>query len=412
MLGRLWIGSLLLAAPSALAQLDLESVFFRGSTVAITHANDSRLFVTVQSGQIVIFDGAQILATPFLDIDSLVLSGGERGLLSVAFHPDYDTNGFFFVNYTNNSGDTVIARYQVSAGNPNTADPASARILLTIDQDQGNHNGGQLQFGPDGFLYVGMGDGGGGGDPLCRAQQGDSLLGKMLRLDVDQNVNVAPFHGIPAGNPFVGDPSVLDEVWALGLRNPWRFSFDRATGDMYIADVGQSRWEEVNYQPAGDPGGQNYGWVWREGAHCFTNPPGTCVATPSCTDPGFTDPVVEYNQLASPRCSITGGYVYRGCMAPSLYGKYIYGDFCTGEIWASWESSPGVWTTELLPFIETSLTTFGEDQDGELYLVSSGEALRFTGAVPEFFYPIWSTEFNTPCYGESIDIRDILPLLD
>jgi len=411
MLGRIVLLTLALLTPSAWAQLELQNEFNSGSTTSIAHVGDGRLFLTTQSGQILIHDGSQILPTPFLDIDSLVLSGGERGLLSVAFHPDYAANGFFYVNYTNNSGDTVIARYQVLALDPNQADPGSASILLTINQDFANHNGGQLQFGPDGYLYVGMGDGGSGGDPNCRAQDPTSLLGKMLRLDVDQNVNTPPFHGIPIDNPFVGDPTTRDEIWALGLRNPWRFSFDQVTGDLYIGDVGQSQWEEVDYQPAGSPGGRNYGWVKREGAHCFSNPPSCAAGPPDCDDPMFTDPVVEYNQLG-PRCSITGGYVYRGCSAPGLVGKYIYADFCTGEIWASWQSAPDVWETELLAVSLTTIRTFGEDADGELYAANGSQVVRFTGAELDFLIAAWNTTPEAPCYTVPLNLLDIIPLVE
>ena len=225
--------------------------------VAVTHAGDGsgRLFVTLQAGQIIIYDGEEVLPTPFLDILSLVGCCGERGLLSAAFHPNYASSGFFFVNYTNNSGDTVIARYSVSS-DPNLADPDSAVILMTISQPFSNHNGGQLNFGADGYLYIGMGDGGSAGDPGDRAQDPAELLGKMLRIDVD---GALPY-GIPPTNPFIGDPSTRDEIWALGLRNPWRFSFDRLTGDLFIADVGQGSREEVSFQHRSSPGSENYGW--------------------------------------------------------------------------------------------------------------------------------------------------------
>jgi glucose/arabinose dehydrogenase len=215
--------------------------------VAVTHAGDGtgRLFISLQSGQILVYNGEQVLPEPFLDIQSLVSCCGERGLLSVAFHPDYPSNGFFYVNYTNTGSDTVIARYTISA-NPNVADPDSAAILLTIPQPYNNHNGGQLQFGADGYLYIGMGDGGSGGDPLNNAQNMATLLGKMLRIDVNSGLP----YSTPQDNPFVGNPGARDEILALGLRNPWRFSFDSMTGDLFIADVGQNSWEEVNFQQA------------------------------------------------------------------------------------------------------------------------------------------------------------------
>ena len=234
---------------------------------AITNAGDGRLFVTLQRGQIVIWDGTQILPTPFLDIAPLIVCCGEQGLLSTAFHPNYAVNGFFFVNYTDQTGQTIVARYHVSPFDRNTADSFSGVTLLTIPQPYTNHNGGQLQFGPDGDLYIGMGDGGSGNDPQCHAQSSDSLLGKMLRIDVDQNVNQAPYYGIPAENPYVSTTGPL-EAWAYGLRNPWRFSFDRLTGDLYIGDVGQDAREEIDYQPLTSGGGQNYGWKIMEGTLC------------------------------------------------------------------------------------------------------------------------------------------------
>jgi glucose/arabinose dehydrogenase len=284
----------------AAPQIDLQPVAVGlANPVAITNAGDGsgRLFITLQAGRIVIYDGTRVLPTPFLDITPLVSSGGERGLLSVAFHPNYRTNGVFFVDYTNTDGNTVIARYSVSQ-DANIADPNSAAILLTITQPFANHNGGQLQFGPDGYLYIGMGDGGSGGDPSNNAQNLGTLLGKILRIDVD---GASPY-AIPADNPFVGVPSTLPEIWAYGLRNPWRFSFDRLTGDLFIADVGQDSWEEVDFQPAGSQGGENYGWRLMEGNHCY-NPPTNC-------DPGgLTPPILEYEHGTNDAngCSISGG---------------------------------------------------------------------------------------------------------
>jgi glucose/arabinose dehydrogenase len=343
------------------------------SPVAITHAGDGRLFVTEQAGRILIFANGQVRAQPFLDIRSRVLSGGERGLLSVAFHPQYASNGLFYVDYTDLDGDTVIARYRVSA-DPNVALAGSEAILLQIDQPFGNHNGGQLQFGPDGFLYVGMGDGGSGNDPGCRAQDGSTLLGKMLRLDVDQNAGSPPFHGIPAGNPFVGS-AVEDEVWALGLRNPWRFSFDRQTGDLLIADVGQSAREEIDFQPAASGGGENYGWKVMEGNLCLGNMGGCATPVPGCNAPQYTPPVLEYNH-AGGGCAVVGGYVYRGDQVPELAGLYVYGDLCTGTLWAA---TRGAWTAEVLSPVLPGLTTFGEGADGEIYLAAGAVLYRLAG---------------------------------
>ena len=326
------------------------------NVTSITHAGDGsgRLFMTQQAGQIVIFDGSQVLPQPFLDIDPLVSSSGERGLLSVAFHPNYSANGFFYVNYTDTGGDTVVARYSVS-GDVNVADPGSASIILTVEQPFANHNGGQLQFGPDGLLYIAMGDGGSGGDPQNNAQNLEILLGKMLAIDVDGGVPYA----IPPGNPFVGTPGARGEIWAYGLRNPWRFSFDRLTGDMFIADVGQTQWEEVNFQPADSAGGENYGWRLMEGNHCF-NPP------TNCNDGSLTLPVAEYSHSLG-RCSVTGGYRYRGSANPELAGVYFFADFCTGQIWGMEDDGVGGWVVTELLDTAFAISTFGEDESGELY---------------------------------------------
>ncbi|HUM26521.1 MAG TPA: PQQ-dependent sugar dehydrogenase [Anaerolineales bacterium] len=345
------------------------------SPVSITNAGDSsgRLFITLQGGQVVIYDGSQILPTPFLDVSSLIRNGSEQGLLSVAFHPNYENNGYFYVYYTRLSDAAlVIARYEVSA-DPNIADAGSASILLTIPHaEASNHNGGQLQFGPDGYLYIGTGDGGTGG---AYSQDGLSLLGKMLRI----NVNGAAPYSIPADNPFVSDPSVADEIWALGLRNPWRFSFDSLTGDLIIADVGQNAWEEVNVQPASSNGGQNYGWPCYEGMHDNGD-------TSTCTIGTITSPVVEYEHGASDTngCSISGGYRYRGSEFQSLKGVYLYGDFCTGRIWGA-EPNNGSWVAVELADTDYGVTTFGEDENGELYVAD------FFGGV---IYKIQATTFT------------------
>ena len=325
------------------------------SPVAITHAGDGsgRLFITLQIGKILVYDGQQLLPTPFLDIGSLIITGGERGLLSVAFHPNYVANGFLYVNYTDLNGDTVIARYRVSIDS-NVVDPASAAILLIIPQPFSNHNGGQLQFGPDGYLYIGMGDGGSAGDPLNNAQDLGSMLGKILRIDVDADFP----YGIPLDNPFVGNPNANPEIWALGLRNPWRFSFDRLTGDLLIADVGQGSWEEVNFQQASSMGGENYGWRLMEGTHCYDPPL-------NCNNGSLKLPIIEYDHSVG--CSITGGYRYRGSKNPRLYGLYIYGDFCSGRIWGADEVETGRWTTTELVDTDFFISAFGEDEAGEIY---------------------------------------------
>jgi glucose/arabinose dehydrogenase len=376
---------LALAAPAA-ATVTLTPIATLSAPVAITHARDERLFIVEQQGRIRIYDTQTntLLATPFLDIVAKVASGGERGLLSVAFHPDYASNGFFFVNYTNLSGNTVIERYQVGA-NRNVANPASGVTLLVIAQPFENHNGGQLQIDPsDGYLYIGMGDGGSANDPNCNAQRKDALLGKMLRLDVRQNLNQAPYYGIPSSNPFraATDPNneIPDEVWAFGLRNPWRFSFDRLTFDLYIADVGQDQWEEIDFHRASDPGGKNFGWKLMEGAHCYSN--SNCPAgTPVCPS-GLTLPVYEYAHGAT-ECSVTGGYVYRGTQASGdLAGRYVFGDYCSGRIRALTQTSPGVFTAQELLTAGGGLTTFGESSSGELYAAIGNGIYRFGSTLP------------------------------
>ncbi|HVR97566.1 MAG TPA: PQQ-dependent sugar dehydrogenase [Thermoanaerobaculia bacterium] len=345
--------------------------------IFLTHAGDDRLFVTLRDGRIVILDNGAFRSEPFLDLRGLVGQEGEGGLLSVAFHPRYSENGFFFVNYTDPGvANTVIARYRVSGTDANRADPASRRVLLTIAQPFTNHNGGQLQFGPDGFLYIGMGDGGSANDPQCRAQRDDTLLGKMLRIDVDQNIDTAPFYGIPADNPFRGPGGMPDEVWASGLRNPWRFSFDRETGDLWTADVGQNAVEEIDRQPAGQ-GGLNYGWKVMEGSRCFST--SACPAsTPPCNSPALTLPVLEYEH-GNGRCSVTGGYVYRGPQVPQLRGDYVFGDLCSGEVWTATPAGASFTVrrvSETLP----QLATFGEDRNGELYVIRlTGQIYRFAG---------------------------------
>ncbi|HEY4688298.1 MAG TPA: PQQ-dependent sugar dehydrogenase, partial [Anaerolineae bacterium] len=332
--------------------------------VHLTHAGDDRLFVVEQAGRIRIVEDGQVLETPFLDIASLVRStGNEQGLLSVAFHPQYASNGEFFVDYTRNpDGATVVARYRVS-GDPNVADPDSAEVLLTIDQPEPNHNGGLLLFGPDGYLYIGTGDGGGAGDrhgAIGNGQDPQALLGKILRIDVDQGDPYA----IPASNPFADGANGRPEVWAYGLRNPWRFSFDRATGDLYIADVGQGTYEEVDFQPASSAGGVNYGWRIMEGMHCYSPRDG-------CDQTGLMPPVAEYTHDSG--CSVTGGYVYRGSDYPWLDGVYVFADYCSGIVWSLERDAAGQWQmTERLD-VDFSVSSFGEDRVGELYLAGRGD---------------------------------------
>jgi glucose/arabinose dehydrogenase len=323
--------------------------------VAIVDPGDGsgRLFIVEQPGVIRIYQGGELLPEPFLDIRPRVGSrGSEQGLLGLAFHPAYAQNGLFYVNYTDLNGDTVIARFSVSGNDANRADAGSELQLLFISQPYPNHNGGSVVFGPDGYLYLGLGDGGSGGDPQGNAQALNTLLGKILRIDVDTGNPYA----IPAGNEFSGGGAA--EIWAYGLRNPWRFSFDRLTGDVYIADVGQNAWEEVNFLPAGSPAGANFGWVIREGTHPYAG------AAPVGME--LIDPVAEYDHGQG--CSVTGGFVYRGEALPAWQGVYLYGDYCTGIIWGLARTPDGAWLNRVLFETGLNISSFGEDAAGELYL--------------------------------------------
>ena len=329
-------------------------------------AGDSRLFVVEKTGTIRIVKDGELLPTPFLDISANVSTGSEQGLLSMAFHPDYASNGFFYVDYTDTDGDTHVIRYTVSAGNPDVADPGSAKTILTVDQPFTNHNGGLLLFGRDGLLYIGLGDGGSGGDPFGNGQSLGTLLGKILRIDVDAGDPYA----IPPDNPFVGRDGARGEIWAYGLRNPWRFSFDAASDRLYVADVGQGAWEEVDIVPAGQSG-QNYGWNTMEGKHCFDSS--------SCNQTGLTLPVLEYSH--SDGCSITGGNVYRGSLAPDLAGQYFYSDFCSGFL-RSFTFDGNTVTSETTWDVGDigNVQSFGEDAAGELYILSAnGTVYRVRG---------------------------------
>jgi len=338
--------------------------------VHIAHAGDNsgRIFVVEQAGQVRILDNGVALPAPFLDIASRLVCCGEQGLLSVAFPPGFASKRYFYVNYTRTpDGATVVARYRVSIGDANVADPATEEVLLAIPQPFSNHNGGQLAFGPDGYLYIGMGDGGGGGDPQGNAQNPATLLGKLLRIDVESGGNP---YGVPADNPFRLSAGTLPEIWALGLRNPWRFSFDRRTGDLYIGDVGQNAVEEVDVQQAGSPGGQDYGWNIMEGPGCYNSV--------ICSTAGLTPPVAAYDH--SQGCSVTGGVVYGGSALPALQGIYFYGDYCSGRIWGLRRKGAGWETAELVApgNPPVNITTFGEDEAGNVYVANyaSGEILK------------------------------------
>lgn len=335
--------------------------------VFITHANDDRLFIIQQHGVVDIVQNGQKLGS-FLDLQDRVNSRGfERGLLSLVFHPDYANNGYFYVNYTEWTGDTLVSRFSVSA-DPNVADPDSELIIMTIGQPYGNHNGGQLHFGPDGYLYIGMGDGGSADDPEGHGQNHRTLLGSMLRIDVD-NGDDSVNYAVPPDNPFATNGNWLAEIWAIGLRNPWRFSFDRLTGDMFIADVGQNKYEEISFLPAGSSGDLNFGWNITEGFNCFLSD--------GCDTSSFIAPIAEIDH-AGGHCSITGGYVYRGSLFPSLDGNYFYGDFCSGVIWSLFQQAPNEWSNTQVLDSDYAISTFGEGADGEIYIAdhSGGRIYR------------------------------------
>jgi glucose/arabinose dehydrogenase len=371
-----WLSAaLLLAAGSAAADPPLDIVLEPVATglvnpIGVVDPGDGsgRLFVVLQGGQIRVIDGTGLRATPFLDLGALVSVGNERGLLGLAFHPEYASNGRFFVDYTDGAGDTVVARYEVSA-DPNVAEPGSAATVLPVAQPAANHNGGQLQFGPDGFLYIGTGDGGSfgrgegedsAGDPGNHAQDTHSLLGKILRIDVD----LGDPYAIPEDNPFRDGVGGRPEVWAFGLRNPWRFSFDRENGDLFIGDVGETRREEIDRLPREVEAPANLGWRLMEGGLCFKPATG-------CHDRKTTVPLLEYSHYEG--CAVIGGYRYRGSSYPKARGLYLFADFCKGEIRGAEPDPQGNWTWRPVGRSPSRVTSFGEDQEGELYITAFGE---------------------------------------
>jgi uncharacterized protein (TIGR03437 family) len=355
------------AVPQTASRIRLERI-----ATGITNCTDiqsardgsGRLFLMRQAGTVAIWRNGQVLPSDFLDIRGRLTTGGERGLLGMAFPPGFAQKRYFYVNYTNLQGATVVSRFRLASDN--AADNNSEQILLTVPQPFSNHNGGQLQFGPDGYLYIGLGDGGSANDPQNHGQNRRSLLGKMLRVDVESDLTR---YQVPADNPFAGNAEYAPEIWATGLRNPWRYAFDRETGDLFIADVGQNRFEEISYQPRSSRGGENYGWVTMEGRECFRA---------GCNTAGLTLPVHVYPR--SEGVSITGGYVYRGTSAPSLAGMYIYGDFASGRIWGL-RRQGDAWVNELLLSSGLAVSTFGEDEAGEMYVANhrNGEVLRIAG---------------------------------
>ncbi|MCB0451832.1 MAG: PQQ-dependent sugar dehydrogenase [Aequorivita sp.] len=335
----------------------------------LQHANDERLFVVEQGGRIKIIQGdGTVNTTPFLDISGQISSGGERGLLGLAFHPDYANNGFLFVYYTKPNGDSQISRFSVDSGNPDLADENSELPIIDYSQPFSNHNGGCLAFGPDGYLYIASGDGGSGGDPGNRAQNINLLLGKLLRIDVD-NPAGGNNYGIPPDNPFVGNPNAREEIWAFGLRNPWRFSFDTTDNNLWIADVGQTSREEINRVAIGEAG-LNYGWRCYEGTQPYNNQ--NCPPQSE-----LTFPIAEYTHTGG-NCSITGGYVYRGSMYPAISNLYFFGDYCSGRI-GTVDSSGNL---QDYGTFSGSWVSFGEDINKELYIIDIGGSIYKITAGP------------------------------
>ncbi len=356
--------------PPAPAGVGLAEVgIFSFPVVLTSPPADARLFVVEKRGTIRIVKQGTILATPFLDLSAKVTTGSEQGLLGLAFHPGHATNGLFVVNYTDLAGDTRVSLFRVQTANPDRADPASEQLILTVAQPFSNHNGGMVAFGPqDGHLYIGMGDGGSGGDPQGNGQKRTTLLGKLVRLAVASNGQVS----IPADNPFVGQSATRPEIWSLGLRNPWRFSFDRTTGDLYVGDVGQNQREEINVVTPAAGRGANFGWNIMEGTACF--------GSSGCSTQGLVLPTVEY--LHAEGCSVTGGYVYRGTAIPSLAGTYFYADYCQGWVRSfRWSNGSATDPREWTALSGGQVSSFGEDAQGELYILSAGG--RVAKIVPQ-----------------------------
>ncbi|HVU14965.1 MAG TPA: PQQ-dependent sugar dehydrogenase [Phototrophicaceae bacterium] len=354
-----------LTAPPDASQVKLTSIvnnLFHPLGLYGAGDGTDRLFIVEQNGKIRVMQAGKLLTAPFLDIHTLVSPSAqgtgysEQGLLSMAFSPNYKTDGRFYIDYTDVNGNTVVARYKVSSSDPNVADPSSAVTILTQKQPYPNHNGGQLAFGPDGYLYVSFGDGGSEGDPQGNGQNLGTWLGKILRIDVSGDQ-----YTVPPDNPFVNQQGALPEIWAYGLRNPWHFSFDRKTGDLWIGDVGQDKWEEVDFQPAGDKGGENYGWSIDEATHPYSG-----AAAPA----NLTMPVAEYSHQNG--IAVMGGYVYRGTKIPALDGYYFYGDYGFGTVWSLYKDANGQWQSNVFMSNVGPISAFGQDDEGELYLVNYG----------------------------------------
>lgn len=360
----LLLASLLISQPWA-AELVLLPQEFK-SPVLLTHSNtnDGRLFLVEKTGHVYLLDNSFEQKSLYLDASSLITTrGNEQGLLSIAFHPEFKLNGYLFIYYTANNDDNTLARLTVDPLGGKQIDLDSIEVLFAEKDPASNHNGGMLAFGRDGYLYLGMGDGGRGGDPWNNAQNLQNRLGKLLRIDV----NSAHGYSIPQDNPFLAVKNAKPEIWAYGLRNPWRHSFDSLTGDLWIADVGQEKWEEINFQLANSKGGENYGWKKMEGTHCY-------APKKECDNGKLSHPVAEYSHKEG--CSITGGYVYRGENIPSMIGKYIYADFCSGTIWAIDQKSNFI--PQVMMQTSLNISSFGEDEYGEMYVLDyNGEIYKF-----------------------------------
>jgi glucose/arabinose dehydrogenase len=369
-------GSAVAAAPaSALAGVTVAAeIAIQGlsNPVDVANAGDGsgRLFVVEQAGSILIVRNGAVLGQPFLDIHERIASGGERGLLGLAFHPDFPTDPRFFVDYTDVNGDTVVASYVVDPARPDLADPGSETILLKVTQPFANHNGGAVVFGPDGMLYIALGDGGSGGDPQGNGQRLDTLLAKILRIDVDDPTPGRPY-AIPKDNPFVATPGAKPEIWLTGLRNPWRMRFDAPTRDLWIGDVGQNAWEEIDVARAGK-GGLNFGWNRMEGFHCYAPPSG-------CDQIGLTMPVTEYGHQDG--CAVIGGVVVHDVRQGKLNGGYLFGDACSDRVWVIDPTSDGPQAPVLAAQIGRTLSSIGEAEDGTVYATSlgRGELIRLSG---------------------------------
>ena len=401
---------LFLHSTMAVCPLTLERVtsgLNRPVGMAYPPDGSNRLFIIEQhTGRIRILDvkTETLLAEPFLDIDDLS-TGGEQGLLGLAFHPDYSRTGLFYVNVTAPDGTTEIRQYRVSRFDPDVAGAGSVTVVLSYAQPFSNHNGGWIGFGPDGYLYIAAGDGGSANDPGNRAQNLNTLLGKLLRIDINGTGGSTGAYGIPPDNPFIALSSARPEIWAYGLRNPWRCSFDRLTGDLYIGDVGQGQIEEIDFQPAGSPGGENYGWRVMEGTRCSDN--SQAGGNPACGDPGFVSPIHEYTHAVG--ISVTGGYVYRGTALGGWQGTYFFADYGSARIWSFRHDGANLTefaerTTELRPEAgEVGLvSSFGEDEAGELYLLDmeDGELYRFALGEP----PI-PGDLNNDCQVDFLDLN-------